>query len=367
MADIYIERMAQVLVEYSSGVKKNDKVFIQSTTLGIPLVEAIYKEVVIKGAHPELFLGTDNARDILFAYAQDHQLEYTSPFLKFYVENVDVIITVLAEYNLKNLTNVNPEKIAKMSKARQEINNTIFKRAEEGTLNWTLTVYPTHAMAQEASMSLLEYTDFVYSACFVDNPDPVTEWEKLSKNQERIVTYLNGKSTLHITGEDTDLTAEIKGRKWINSDAHRNFPSGEVFTGPVEDSVEGTIRFTYPGIYMGNEIEDIALTFEKGKVVKASAKKGDNLLQEMLNIDEGARKVGEIGIGTNYGITTFTKNILFDEKIGGTMHLALGMSILETGGTNMSAIHWDILKDMKKEGRIYADDELFYENGKFLI
>jgi aminopeptidase len=364
---MYIERMAKSLVEYCTEVKTDDKVLIQSTTLAVPVIEAIYKEIVLKGAHPELYLGTDNARDIFFAYAQDHQLEFTSPFLKYYVENVDVIIIVLAEYNLKNLTSVNPEKIAKMQKARQEINETFFRRDGEGTLKWTVTVYPTHAMAQEASMSLLEYEDFVYSACFLDNPDPVTEWKKFSQAQERITTHLNGKSTLHLVGEDTDLRATIRGRKWVNEDGHRNFPSGEVFTGPVEDSVEGTIRFTYPGIYMGKEIEDITLTFDQGRVVEASAKKGEELLQELLNLDEGAQRVGEIGIGTNYGITRFTKNMLFDEKMGGTIHVALGLSIPETGGKNISAIHWDILKDMKHKSKIYADDELFYENGTFLI
>lgn len=367
MVDLHIERMAKTLVKYCTKVKKGDKVFIQSTTLAISLVEAIYKEVILEGAHPELYLGTDNARDIFFAFAQDHQLEYTSPFLKYYVENADVIITVLADYNVKNLTNVSPHKIAKMQKARQEINETIFRRDGEGTLRWTLTVFPTHAMAQEASMSLLECENFVYSACFLDNADPPAEWKKLSQTQERITNYLGEKSKLHIVGEDTDLRATIQGRKWVNEDGRRNFPSGEVFTCPVEDSVEGTIRFTYPGIYMGKEIEDITLHFEQGKVVKASAKRGDDLLQELLNLDEGARTAGEIGIGTNYGITKFTKNILFDEKIGGSIHLALGLPVAGTGGKTRSAIHWDILKDMKSDGKIYADGELFYENGAFLI
>jgi aminopeptidase len=367
MADICIERMAKTLIEYSTEVKKGDKVMIRSNTLAVPLVEEVYKEILIQGGHPELYLGTANVPDIFFRYAQNHQLEYTPPFLKYYIENVDVVITIDAEYNPKNLTNVNPEKIATVQKARKVISETFMRRDGEGTLRWCLTVYPTHAMAQEASMSLMEYEDFVYQACFVKNSDPVAQWKKLSQTQEKIVTYLKDKSLLRIEGEDTDLTASIEGRTWINSDAHRNFPSGELFTGPVEDSVEGTIRFTYPGIYMGREIEDISLTFEKGMVVKASAKKGDDFLQEMLNIDEGARKVGEIGIGTNYGITKFTKNILFDEKIGGTIHLALGFSIPVTKGKNISAIHWDILKDMKSGGRLYADGELFYEDGKFLI
>jgi aminopeptidase len=358
--------MAKVLCEYSSKMKENDKVLIVGTTLAVPLVEAVYRESLIKGAHPEVSLSTDNQESLFFKYAEDHQLEFASPFKKYYMENLDVIISIVADYNSRHMTNVEPEKIAKRSKAQEGIYNIISRRAHEGSLNWTLTLHPTHALAQEASMSLLDYEDFVYGACLIDFPDPIAQWKKLSRDQERIVEYLNEKSLLHITGKDTDLRMKIKGRTWINSDGHRNFPSGEVFTGPVEDSAEGVIRFTYPGIYHGKEVEDITLTFEKGQVVKASAKKGESFLQEMLALDEGARKVGEIALGTNYGITTFTKNILFDEKIGGTLHLALGRSIPDSGGQNSSAIHWDLIKDMK-DGSITADGELFYENGKLLI
>lgn len=358
--------MAKVLTEYCTDVKERDKVLIMGTTLAVPLVEAVYRESVIKGAHPEIILQTENATSIFYRYAQEHQLSYTSPFMKYYMENLDVIISVLADYNMKNLTNVNPEKIAKKSKAQEEINATLLRRAYERTLRWCLTAYPTHAMAQEASMSLLDYEEFVYNACFINSDDPVSEWRKLSQLQEEISAFLEKKSELHLVGESTDLTMHIGGRTWINSDGRENFPSGEVFTGPVEDTAEGTIRFTYPGIYMGNEVEDIALTFRKGVVTEAHAEKGNDLLQKMLNVDEGAKRIGEIAIGTNYGITKFTKNILFDEKIGGTIHMALGRSIPDSGGKNSSAIHWDILKDMKN-GKMYADGELFYENGKVLI
>lgn len=365
--DVYIEKMAKVLVDYCAQVKEKDKVLIRGTTLSVPLMEAVYKESILRGAHPEVALTTDNMESIFYHYAQPHQLQYTSPYLKHYVDTLDAIISIKADYNAKDLTTVDPEKIATKTKANEVISATVLQRAHEGVFNWTLTVYPTHALAQEALMSLLEYEQFVYGACFLDKKDPVTEWKNLAKTQEKMVQYLNKKSRIRITGEDTDLTAVIKGRTWINSDGRRNFPSGEVFTGPVEDSVTGTIRFTYPGIYMGKEVEDITLTFEKGKVTKAHAETGDDLLQEMLNVDDGAKKVGEIAIGTNYGITKFTKNILFDEKIGGTIHVALGRSIPDSGGKNISAVHWDLVKDMKVEGRIYADDELFYENGDILI
>jgi len=212
---------------------------------------------------------------------------------------------------------------------------------------------------------LPEYEDFVYSSCLVDRDDPTAEWMKIRKEQEKICTFLNKASEIHVVGEDTDLTYNVKGRKWINCCGEKNMPDGEVFTGPVENSVNGTIRFTYPGLYQGKEVEDIRLTFKDGRVVKASAAKGEDLLKELLKV-EGADRLGETAIGTNYGITRFTKDMLFDEKMGGTIHMAIGRAIPESGGVNKSAIHWDILKDMKKGGEIYADGKLFHKDGKFL-
>jgi aminopeptidase len=215
-------------------------------------------------------------------------------------------------------------------------------------------------------MALPEYEDFVYNSCLVNKDDPIAEWKKVRKRQEKICAFLNNAKRIHLTGEDTDLTFDVKGRKWINCCGEKNMPDGEVFTAPIEDSANGTIRFTYPGIFSGREIEDIKLTFKAGKVVKASAAKGDELLQQLLKI-EGADRLGETAIGTNYEITRFTKHMLFDEKMGGTIHMALGFNpIPETGGLNKSALHWDILKDMKKDAEIYADSKLFYKNGKVL-
>jgi aminopeptidase len=215
-------------------------------------------------------------------------------------------------------------------------------------------------------MSLGEYEDFVYHSCLLDKKDPVAEWKEIHKKQRKICDFLNTVENVRIVGEDTDLTLDVKGRKWVNASGERNMPDGEVFTGPVENSAEGKIRFTFPGVYMGREVQDILLTFKKGKVVEASATKGEALLKELIKI-EGAERVGEVAVGTNYGITRFTKNILFDEKMGGTIHMALGNDYLETGALNRSAIHWDILKDMKNNGEIYADGNLFYKNGKFQI
>ena len=301
-----------------------------------------------------------------FKYAKGHQLEFVSPFVKFMVENMDVSIGVWCQPNPKGLTNIDPSKIKMHAASRREIAETFNKRAAEGKLKWTGLPYPINAQAQEAAMSLAEYEDFVYSSCLVDKEDPTAEWKKISQEQERICNFLDKVSKIRMAGEDTNLTFNVEGRKWINSDGKRNMPSGEVFTAPTEDSANGTIRFTYPGIYSGREVEDITLTFKDGKVVRASAAKGSELLQQLLKI-EGADRIGEAAIGTNYGITRFTKNMLFDEKMGGTIHIALGNSYPESGGLNKSAIHWDILKDMKKDGEIYADGKLFYKDGKFLI
>ena len=216
-------------------------------------------------------------------------------------------------------------------------------------------------------MSLNEYEQFVFQACHLDKEDPVKYWKEFGSELERIAEILDEKKELHIISEDTDIKCKIEGRKWVPDKGKENYPGGEVFTGPIEDSVEGKIRFSFPGIYQGKEIKDIRLKFEKGKVVKASAAKGEDLLKTLLETDEGARYVGEVAVGCNKGITQFTRNMLFDEKIGGTVHLAIGRSYPETGGQNESTIHWDMLCDMKNGGQIFADDELIYEDGEFII
>ena len=365
MVDQRIEKLAKLCVQYSVEVKPEEKVLIQGSELAFPLINEIYKECLLADAHPLIIQNLDSAYTF-YRYAKEHQLKFVSPFQEFLYKDMDVSIHVRCQPNPKGLTNIDPSKIKIHRASRRELSEIFSKRAAEGKLKWTLLPYPINAQAQEAAMSLAEYEDFVYSSCLVDKEDPIGEWTKIHNQQEKICNFLNQVSRIHIVGEDTDLTFNIKGRKWINSDGKRNMPSGEVFTAPIENSANGTIRFTYPGIFSGREIEDIKLTFKDGKVVKASATKGNELLQQILQI-EGADRIGETAIGTNYGITRFTKNMLFDEKIGGTIHIALGNSYPESGGLNKSAIHWDILKDMKKSGEIYSDDKLFYKDGKFLV
>ena len=365
MVDLRIEKLAKLAVQYSVDVKPKEKVLIGGSELALPLIHEIYKECLLQDAYPMIILQPD-IQYTFFKYAKEHQLTFVSPFEKFLVENIDVSIRVYCDPNPKRLTNIEPLKIRMHAAARRELAEIFNRRAAEGKLKWTLLPYPISAQAQEAGMSLTEYEDFVYSSCLVDKEDPIEEWRRIHEKQEKICKYLNGVSELRIVGEDTDISMSVEGRKWINCDGKYNMPDGEVFTAPIEDSVEGTIRFTFPGIVAGREVEDIKLTFKKGKVVEASAAKGEDLLKELLKI-EGADRVGEVAIGTNYAINRFTKNMLFDEKMGGTIHMALGNSYPESGGKNKSAIHWDILKDMKKDGEIYADGKLVYKNGKFLI
>jgi len=365
MVDPRIEKLANLCVHYSVEVKPEEKVLVQGSESAFPLINEIYKECLLSDAYPLIMANLDVAYTF-FKYAKEHQLKFVSPFERFMVENIDVRVGIYCEPNPKRLTNIEPSRIKMHAASRRELSEIFHKRVAEGKLRWTVLPYPINAQAQEASMSFAEYEDFVYSSCLLDKENPIAEWKKIHQQQEKICEFLNQADKIHIIGEDTDLTFNVKGRKWINCSGKENMPDGEVFTAPIENSANGTVRFTFPGIVAGREVEDITLTFKDGEVVKASAAKGDELLQQLLKI-EGADRIGEASIGTNYAITKFTKNMLFDEKMGGTIHIALGNSYPESGGLNKSAIHWDILKDMKKDGEIYADSKLFYKNGKFLI
>jgi aminopeptidase len=254
-----------------------------------------------------------------------------------------------------------------VSKAQAEIMQTYMQRSAAGEFRWVSTIFPTNAYAQDAEMSLDEYEDFVYTACMPDMDDPVGYWGRFSTWQQKIVDWLKGKERVHVIGPDTDLRLTIAGRSFINSDGKHNMPSGEVFTGPVEDSAEGRVYFSYPAIYQGREVTGIRLWFEKGKVVKATAKKNEDFLHRILDTDEGARSLGEFAIGTNKGIDRFTGQILFDEKIHGSFHMAVGKGYPETGSKNSSAVHWDMICDMRAGGEIWVDDELLYKDGQFVI
>jgi aminopeptidase len=365
MADPRVEKLAKLIVRYSINAKKGDEILISAPTEAEPLALEMVREVLKAGAHPISIPIMERAEEIFYEEAKEHQLNYCSPFKKFIYEKLDGLIRVLADSNTRMLSNVPPQKLAKTSAAAMPIRKIFMERSANKELMWCGLPFPTNAMAQEASMSLSEYEDFVYSACLVDKSDPIAEWKKIKKAQQGMVNRLNKVSKLEFYGLETELKMSVKGRIWINCCGDHNMPDGEVFTGPIENSVNGKIQFTYPGIYMGKEVEDIRLEFKKGKVVNASAEKGKELLRNLINIDDGAKRLGEVAIGTNNGIKKFTKKILFDEKIGGTIHMALGSSYAETNGKNLSAIHWDMIKDMKKNSEIIADGKTVYKNGKF--
>lgn len=367
MTDPRLTRLAQVLVHYSLDVQPGQLVRIDGPALAAPLITAAYREVLAAGAHAYTNVSLDALAEIFFKQATDDQLRFISPIAAFEVERIDAQLGIWAHYNTRSLTGVDPKRQAARREANRPIMQRFFDRAARGELRWVGTQYPTNADAQDAEMSLAEYEDFVFGAGLLDHPDPVASWQKVREDQARIVRFLETKDELRLTGPAIDLTVRVGGRRWINAAGEHNFPDGEVFTGPVEDATRGRVTFSFPAIYSGREVDGITLTFADGRVIEASATKGDDLLRAMLDLDAGARILGEFAFGMNYGIQKFTRNILFDEKIGGTVHMALGAAYPETGGTNQSGLHWDMICDLRHDSEVRADGEVIYRNGTFLI
>ncbi|MGQ0603409.1 MAG: aminopeptidase [Anaerolineales bacterium] len=366
MPDPRVSKLAQVLIHYSLELKPGQQLQLRTHPLADELSLAVYAEAIKAGAHVFLSNALPGADAMFYRHATEAQLDYVSPIRKLITETFDATLVIRAEHNTRELSSADPGRIARTRKAGAAVSKIFFERAARKELRWVLTEYPTQASAQEAEMSLSEYEDFVYGAGLLDQPGPVALWREEGVRQQRLIDWLAGKDAVTLKGANIDLTLSIKGRKFIEADGKYNFPDGEIFTGPVEDSVSGWVRFRYPAIYGGQEVTDIELWFENGKVVKESASKNQALLTAQLNIDAGARYLGEWGIGTNYGIQRFTKNMLFDEKMGGTIHLAVGASYPESGGKNESGLHWDMLCDMA-ESEIKVDGEVFYKNGKPVI
>jgi aminopeptidase len=303
--------------------------------------------------------------EIVLKHAGEEQLRWLSPVDELLAERVDGRITIRAPGNTRGLSGVDPERQRIQQNAQRPIGQTYMQRSAAGSHRWALTVYPCAAYAQEADMSLAEYAEFVYAATYADQPDPAACWRAVRERQQRLVDWLAGKSQVLVRGPNVELSLSIAGRSFVNSDGRRNMPSGEIFTGPVEDSVEGWVKFTYPALRGGREVEGVEFIFERGRVVRAWAAKNEAYLLSQLDSDEGSRYLGEFAIGTNDQIRRFTKNILFDEKIGGTMHMAIGSGYPETGSRNRSSVHWDFICDMRHDSEIRVDGELFYQNGKF--
>ena len=370
MTDPRISKLAHLLVDYSTDVQHDDQVLIWApgTTTSMPLLLAIYERVLERGGHPHIAPYLRGAEDIFFEHAKNHQLDYVSPLYKLAVDTFDVIIRVEGMNNTRELSQIAPAKQVRPRQAYKQIQQTYLERGDKGDLSWNVTLFPTHALAQEADMSLRSYQEFVYEACHVNgNMNPIKHWKSVETQQNRFIEWLQGHDLVEVKGTNIDLSFSIKDRYFINACGKHNMPDGEIFTGPVETSVNGHVHFTYPVTVGGREIDNIELKFSEGKVVGAHASKNEDYLIQMLDTDMGARYLGEWAIGTNYGINHHTKQILFDEKMGGTIHMAIGSGYPLTGSKNVSAIHWDMICDMKEDGEIKVDGELIYKSGKFLI
>ena len=367
MADPRLTTWAKTLVSYSVRVEPGQVAVIAGGIAAEPLMRAIYKEVVLAGAHPVVLPSLSGLGSELLKAGSDEQLTFVSPVEEFIRAKADVNIVILADTNTKSMAGVDPARQQLFSGARAGLMQTQMERSARDELRWVLTLFPTDAFAQDADLSTADFADFVYDACFLNDPDPAARWRQQSTEQQRLVDWLHGKTEVHLTGPGTDLTMSVADRVWINSDGTHNFPDGEVFTGPVETSANGTVAFTYPVVTAGREVAEIVLRFEDGKVVDARASKGDDYLQSTLETDEGARYLGELAFGTNFGIQRFSKNILFDEKIGGTIHMALGAGYPETGNTNRSAVHWDMICDLRQGGQVTVDGQPFLVEGRYVV
>ncbi len=355
MVDARIRKLANILVNYSIKIKKGDVISVSGGEKAKPLLLEISKLILKKGAFPRLNVGLEGSSYIYFKYASEEQLKHSPKITMYETKNTQGSISIGSEYNTRELSNINPKKITIRRKTIKPIQDLIIKKE-----NWVICEYPTNALAQEADMSLHEFENFVFKATNIN-------WEEEEKKQIKLKKLMDKTDRVRIVGKDTDLSFSIKNRPAKTCAGRYNMPDGEVFTGVVEDSTEGFIRYTYPVIKDGREVDDVMLWFSKGKVIKAKAKKNERFLKEVLKIDKGAKRIGEFGVGMNYGIKKFIKNILFDEKIGGTIHLALGMGYPETLSKNKSAIHWDMIKDLRKGGEIYFDGKLIQKDGKFTV
>ena len=367
MRDGRIEKLAEILVNYSVDVKKDDLVLIRGSYIAEPLILALYSRCLERGAHPMVRASIPAAEPIFYRLAQDHQLQHVWETDKWMMSNLDCSFSILSDTNTRQLSKVDPARQVMAAKARKPLMDTYMSRAAAGEFRWNITLFPTEAYAMDAEMSLEDYEDFFYDACLVNTDDPVGEWRKVAERHARLVGWMEGRKEVHIEGEGTDLLLGIDGRTFVPADGTANFPDGEIFTGPQEDKTQGHVSFTYPAIYGGQAVEGIRFEFDGGTIVDARANKNEDFLIKTLDTDPGSRVLGELGIGTNYGIPTFSGEILLDEKIGGTVHLAVGASYPETGGRNESAVHWDMVCDLRKGGRITVDGDVLMEDGKLLV
>jgi aminopeptidase len=371
MRDPRLDRLADVIVRYSVAVRPGDVVSIDAESEAMPLIETLAEQCVKAGAHITWSPRSEALTEVLLTHGSEEQLRHVSPLALHRIETIDVQISLWASINTKFLSRMDPRRSAMLQSARRPILSRFMERSAAKQLRWCGTLYPTQAAAQDAEMSLTQYADFVFRAGLLHLPDPVAAWEQIHQRQEYVREFLQARRQLRfrapaMDGHDgTDLTVDVGApSRWINCSGHENFPDGEVFCGP--QGADGHVNYTFPAVYQGREVEGVRLRFQAGRVVDASAKRNEEFLNQMLDQDEGARTLGEIAIGTNYSITEFSRNTLFDEKIGGTFHAAVGAGYPESGSTNSSGLHWDMVCDLRRGGSIEADGEVFFRDGRFL-
>jgi aminopeptidase len=350
---------ARLLAGYCLDVQPGQQVLVRSSTLAAPLLLELQREILERDAWPLLRVGLPGAEESYWRAARDVHLDSFAPLDLLETEAIDARLAIQAPENTTALAAVDPARLARAARARVPIREAAMRA------RWCGTLWPTPAGAQQAGMGTAQFASFVERALFLDRDDPVAAWAELRERQARLIERLSAADELRIEADGTDLRLRVKGRTWINSDGKRNMPSGEVFTGPLEDSAHGVIRYTIPASPNGVEVRDVVLRFEEGRVVEATAAAGQGYLRETLATDPGASRLGEIGIGTNFGIDRPVGTILFDEKIGGTVHLAVGSSYPETGGVNESAVHWDMICDLREGGTLSADGEVILSSGEF--
>jgi aminopeptidase len=372
VADPRVAKFAKVLVEHSARIVAGDRVLIEGTTAAEPLIRELYIQILEKGGLPHPMIGFPGMvpfvqEDMYLTYAKDTQLDFVPTFYKLAYEEFESRIRIHSATNTRATSSIDPVKAQRHSKAISTITESQMRRGADGGFKWVTTLYPTDGFAQDAGMSLKDYEDFVFNAVHANEDDPIAYWNSTAAGQQRAIDFLADKDKVTLRGPNVDLTLSIKGRKFMNSTGIHNMPDGEIFTGPVEESLNGWVKYTYPAIYGGVAVEGAELKFKDGRVEQATAAKNQEYLIKMLDSDKGSRYVGEFAIGTNNDINKFTGNILFDEKIGGTFHMALGAGYPETGSHNKSSIHWDMICDLRTDSEITVDGELFYKNGKFVF
>jgi aminopeptidase len=367
VTDPRVARLARLIVDYSLGLEAGKVLRVDAPPVAAPLAVELYRAALRAGAHPYANVELERLPELMLAESSAEQLDFVSPIARAEMERVDAIVSVWSQSNTRALTRADPERHRRLIAAAQQVTKIRWRRMAAGDLGWCGLSFPTAAHAQDAGMSLAEYERFVYRACHVESDDdPVAHWQGVREELGGRAEALDEARALRLVGPGTDLTVAVEGRRWAAADGRLNMPDGEVYTSPVETATEGEISFSFPALFEGREVTGIRLRFEGGEVVEAEASSGAQYLDALLEMDDGARRLGEVAFGLNYEIDRFTQSTLFDEKIGGTMHVALGSAFTDLGGRNESVLHWDLVCDLREEGEVYADGELVWRAGRFL-